>query len=127
MASYAGARPSGRFEVIAWLFMRVSGIVLLVMAMTHLVIMHYGITVNELSFDIVAQRWDGPFWRLYDFVLLGLALFHGANGARVVINDYVYSKGWRLLSTTLLVTAFVVLMIIGAWVVVTFDAARFAV
>ncbi len=126
MAGYAGTRPTGRFEVFSWLFMRVSGVVLLVMVLVHLVIMHYGITVKELSFDIVAERWDAPFWRLYDFILLGLALVHGVNGARIVIDDYVRSPGWRLLVKTMLAAVFAVLMIMGAWVVVTFDAARFA-
>ncbi len=126
MPSYTGGRPNGRFEVFAWLFMRVSGIVLLVMALYHLLLMHYGITVKELSFDIVAERWTGPFWRLYDLVLLLLAMIHGANGARIVIDDYVQSNGWRLFTKTVLIATFSVLMIMGVWVVVTFDAARFA-
>ncbi len=126
MPSYPGGRPNGRFEVFAWLFMRVSGIVLLVMALFHLLLMHYGITVKELSFDIVAERWNGPFWRLYDLVLLLLAMIHGVNGVRIVIDDYVQSKGWRLFTKTVLIATFTVLMIMGVWVVVTFDAARFA-
>ncbi len=126
MPSYAGERPTGRFEVYSWLFMRVSGIVLLVMALTHLLIMHYGITVKELSFDIVAQRWNGPFWRLYDFILLVLALIHGMNGARIVIDDYIASKGWKLVTKTLLAAALILFLLLGAWVVITFDATAFA-
>ena len=34
------ARPESGFELYAWLFMRVSGVVLLVMAILHLAIMH---------------------------------------------------------------------------------------
>ena len=125
MPSNHGGRPSGGFETFSWLFMRVSGIVLLVMALAHLIIMHYGITVKELSFDVVAARWDGPFWRIYDFILLALALIHGVNGARIVIDDYVPSAGWRLFSKTILAAAFAILIIMGTWVVIAFDASKF--
>lgn len=126
MPSYYGARPAKKLETYSWLFMRLSGIVLLVMALLHLIIMHYGITVKELSFDVVAARWDGPFWRIYDFILLALALVHGVNGARIVIDDYVPPGAWRVLARSALAVAFMVLLIMGSWVVVTFDASAFA-
>lgn len=123
MSSYYGAKPEGRFETMSWLFMRVSGIVLLVMAVYHLVLMHYGIGVENLSFDVVAERWRSPWWRLYDFFLLVLALTHGVNGLRVVIGDYVRPRGWRLLLNTALSLSFAVLMVMGAYVIVTFQVA----
>lgn len=125
MASYAGSRPSGRFEIYAWLFMRGSGVVLLVMALAHLIIMHYGITVKELSFDVVAERWEGWFWRSYDLVLLVLALIHGMNGARIVVDDYVRSPRWRLFTKTILTAMTLILLVMGTWVLIAFDASKF--
>ncbi|MBI4529908.1 MAG: succinate dehydrogenase, hydrophobic membrane anchor protein, partial [Candidatus Latescibacteria bacterium] len=84
----------GNFEVYAWLFMRVSGVVLLFMALGHLTVMHLLNSVEEIDYDFVAARFATPFWRSYDFVMLVLALLHGINGARTVLEDYVHSGGW---------------------------------
>ncbi len=121
MPTYPGAPPVGRFETMSWLFMRVSGIALLFMAVIHLMIMHYGIGVENLTFDVVAERWASPWWRLYDFFLLGLAWTHGVNGARIVITDYVRPRGWRFLAHTLLAGLYVVLLVMGAYVILTFN------
>lgn len=121
MSGYYGTPPSGRLEMVSWLFMRVSGIVLLVMAVFHLLLMHYGIGVENLSFDVVAKRWASPWWRLYDFFLLAFALIHGVNGARVVIDDYMRPRGWRLFAKIALTLTFVALIVMGAYVILTFD------
>lgn len=121
MATYMGTQPVGRFETQSWLFMRISGIVLLVMAVLHLLLMHYVIGVENLTFDVVAQRWAGPWWRLFDFFLLALAWTHGANGARIVIGDYVRPRGWRLFANTMLALVYTVLLVVGAYVIVTFN------
>ncbi|MBW3590906.1 MAG: succinate dehydrogenase, partial [Actinobacteria bacterium] len=90
--------PSG-FEVWSWFFMRISGIVLLFLVLGHMAIMHvFGGGVERINFEFVAQRWDGLFWRTYDFPLLALALLHGVNGARIVIEDYIRWDGWRTLA-----------------------------
>ena len=97
------------------------GIVLLVMAVFHLLLMHYVIEVDNLTFAVVAERWEGPWWRLYDFFLLAFALTHGVGGARIVIDDYVPAGGWRLVSKTVLALAFAVLIVMGGYVIVTFQ------
>ena len=121
MATYMGTQPVGRFETNSWLFMRISGIVLLVMAVLHLLLMHYAVGVENLTFDVVAQRWAGPWWRLFDFFLLALAWTHGANGARIVISDYIRPRGWRLFANTLLALVYTLLLVVGAYVIVTFN------
>ncbi|HEY8202325.1 MAG TPA: succinate dehydrogenase [Actinomycetota bacterium] len=106
----------------SWLFMRISGVLLVLLVLGHLAIMHVlGGGVERVNFDFVAARWHGMFWRTYDWLLLMLAIVHGANGARVVIDDYVHRDGWRaLLKTTLLVATFVFL-VLGTFVIVTFN------
>ena len=121
MTGYPYTRPTGGFETFSWLFMRVSGILLLVMAVYHLLLMHYGIGVENLSFDVVAARWEGPWWRLYDFFLLLFALTHGINGLRIVIGDYVRASGWRVFLTTVVALVFVTVIVMGAYVIVTFN------
>src|SRR5580765_7193900 len=89
-------RPVGGFELWGWLFMRISGIVLLVLAVGHTLIMHVqGNGVGRVNFGFVATRWASPFWRTWDWMLLVLALVHGINGLRVIVLDYVRPAGAR--------------------------------
>ena len=117
----ADRRPSS-FEIWSWFFMRISGIVLLFLVLIHLYIMHLADEgVERVDFDFVAARWASVGWRSFDWILLFLALLHGANGLRIVIEDYVRSPG---LSTPLkgtLLALTTVLMIMGTAVIVTFD------
>lgn len=114
-------RPAGRgFEAYAWLFMRLSGVVLLGLAVFHLLWMHLAIGVENIDFQTVVGRWSNPLWRLYDFALLVFALTHGVNGLRTVLEDYVGKPG-RLLAIkgVVYVLAFL-LMSSGAYVIFTF-------
>lgn len=115
-------RPAGGgFEAYAWLFMRLSGVVLLGLAVFHLLWMHLAIGVENIDFQTVVGRWSNPLWRLYDFALLVFALTHGVNGLRTVLEDYVRRPG-RLLAVkgVVYVLAFT-LMSAGAYVIFTFD------
>ena len=84
-------RPRGSFETWSWFFMRVSGLVLVFLALVHFAITHIVTDVAETDSRFVADRWANPLWRLFDWALLALALFHGLNGLRWIIDDYVRS------------------------------------
>jgi succinate dehydrogenase / fumarate reductase membrane anchor subunit len=67
---------------VGWLFMRISGLLLLVLAVGHTLIMHLPAGgVDRINFGFVAVRWESPFWRTWDWLLLILALLHGINGS----------------------------------------------
>lgn len=115
-------RPSGsNFELYSWYFFRVSGVLLIFLAVTHVVIMHVVNTVDEIDYAFVVDRWGSPFWRTFDWLLLTLALLHGMNGARIAIEDYVRPPGWRVFAHSVLWTALVVFFIIGTVAIVTFQ------
>ena len=87
-------RPVGGGELWLWLFMRISGLILMVLALGHLVIMHLlGTGAERINFGFVAVRWASPFWRTWDWMLLMLALVHGINGLRNITLDYVTRAG----------------------------------
>ncbi|MDQ4064487.1 MAG: succinate dehydrogenase hydrophobic membrane anchor subunit [Actinomycetota bacterium] len=116
-------RPSS-FEVWSWFFMRISGVVVLLLVLIHLYVMHVmDGGVERVSFAFVAERWDNVGWKTFDWIMLFLALLHGANGLRIVIDDYIRTPGTRAAVKTVLYTATVILMIMGTAVVVTFDPA----
>src|SRR5689334_9914283 len=112
----------GNFEMAAWLFMRLSGVVLVVLVIGHLLIqlvLDGGVT--KVGFAFVAGRWASPFWQGWDLVMLWLAMLHGGNGLRTVINDYAEQANTRLWLKTLLFTATAFTIVLGSLVIFTFD------
>lgn len=115
------AGSNGRsFETWSWLFMRLSGLVLLFLALLHFSITHIVNDVVETNSGFVANRWSNPFWRIYDWLLLVLALLHGLNGLRVIVNDYVSHSATRVTVKVVLSSITAGLMVLGTWAVVTF-------
>jgi len=120
-------RPAG-FELWTWLFMRLSGIVLLFLAVGHVLIMHVlEDGVQRVNFDFVAERWAGGFWRTWDWLMLSLALLHGLAGLRVVIMDYIRRPGWRLVWNSFFAITGVTLFALGTIIVFTFDPSQFRI
>jgi len=117
-----GARPpSGGVETFSWYFFRISGVALLFLAILHLLIMHVTTDVACTTYQFVALRYSNPFWRLYDWVLLTLALLHGMNGLRVVIDDYVRARGFRFFIQSTLGALTLVLFMLGTITLITFQ------
>ncbi|HYF12228.1 MAG TPA: succinate dehydrogenase hydrophobic membrane anchor subunit [Actinomycetota bacterium] len=116
-------RPAGGFELWSWLFMRISGIVLLFLAVGHVLIMHVvDEGVNRVDFAFVQDRWANPLWRTWDWALLVLSLIHGINGLRVVVQDYVRWPGARFAINMLFYVVGFSLFVLGTIIVFTFDA-----
>ena len=114
-------KPESGLELYAWMFMRVSGVVLLFLALGHLLIMHIINNVENMDFRFVAQRYATPFWRTYDLVMLWLALVHGTNGLRTILADYIGSRGWRVFSLASLYVLGFVLLALGSLTILTFQ------
>ncbi|MFC8075396.1 succinate dehydrogenase hydrophobic membrane anchor subunit [Streptomyces sp. NPDC057307] len=112
----------GNFEMAAWLFMRLSGVVLVVLVIGHLIIqLVLDGGVSKIGFAFVAGRWASPFWQAWDLLMLWLAMLHGANGMRTIINDYAERANTRLWLKGLLYTATVFTILLGTLVIFTFD------
>ena len=118
----ARTRGRGNFELYSWIFMRVSGLVLVFLVLGHLFIMNIlDGGVQRLNFGFVAGRWSSPFWQVWDLLMLWLAMLHGANGMRTVINDYADKDTTRFWLRTLLYVAAVFIIALGTLVIFTFD------
>ena len=112
----------GNFEMAAWLFMRLSGVVLVVLVLGHLLIqLVLDGGVSKIGFAFVAGRWASPFWQGWDLLMLWLAMLHGSNGLRTVINDYAETTMARLWLKGLLYAATVFTILLGSLVIFTFD------
>ncbi|HEU0002875.1 MAG TPA: succinate dehydrogenase, hydrophobic membrane anchor protein [Ktedonobacteraceae bacterium] len=119
-----GPRPAGAggFETFSWYFFRISGVALIFLALIHILLNHVTTDVSCTSYQLVALRYTNPFWRLYDWLLLTLALLHGMNGLRVVIDDYVHSRGWRLTLQSVAGLVTLTYLMLGTITLITFQA-----
>ena len=121
----APRRPAarrGNFELYSWLFMRISGVALVVLVLGHLFIINIlDGGVHRINFGFVAGRWASPFWQFWDLAMLWLAQIHGGNGLRTVINDYARKDATRFWLKVLLYVSMVLIIALGTYVIFTFD------
>ena len=116
------SRRRSNFELNSWLFMRGSGLLLVVLVFGHLFVnLMTGEGISQLDFAFVAGKWANPFWQIWDLAMLWLAMLHGGNGLRWIINDYATRANTRFALLTLLYFATAVVIVLGTLVVFTFD------
>ncbi|MBQ3359990.1 MULTISPECIES: succinate dehydrogenase hydrophobic membrane anchor subunit [Microbacterium] len=122
IAAPARRRRGFNLEKWGWIFMRASGIVLVVLIFGHLFInLMVGEGIHALDFAFIAGKFATPFWQWWDVLMLWLALIHGANGMRTIVNDYVTNNTARKALIWALGLAAGLLILLGTLVVFTFD------
>lgn len=118
----AGARAgANRSEVRMWYYMRISGLILVLLALSHFTITHIINDVVETDYVFVQARWSNPLWRFFDWTLLALALSHGAIGVRAISEDYIRNPRLRVGVKALLFTVVGGLFLLGTITIVTFS------
>ncbi|HXH36600.1 MAG TPA: succinate dehydrogenase hydrophobic membrane anchor subunit [Plantibacter sp.] len=120
------ARPARRkgvnWEKWGWIYMRASGVILLVLIFGHLFVnLMVGDGIKAIDFAFVGGKLSNPFWQWWDVAMLWLALIHGGNGMRTLVNDYATGRTIRGVLKGAILAAVVVLIILGTLVVFTFD------
>ena len=113
--------PRSNFELYAWVFMRVSGVLLLFMATYHLVWWNLVVGVEHLSAELVLERWNHWPWRLYNVALASFAMLHGLNGLRYVLEDYVRSPRAQRIAKTIAYVVVLGTLAWGVFALLTFD------
>ncbi|MCL4870020.1 MAG: succinate dehydrogenase [Anaerolineae bacterium] len=109
-------------ERYAYLFMRMSGVALLVLAVGHMLIQHVLNSSGNLTLLFVADQWNSWGWRAYDMFLLAFAVAHGLNGLRNVLEDYIHNPNTTKWISRFLV-AFGIITIIWAGIgIASFDS-----
>ena len=123
------ARPApgrgSKFELYAWVFMRVSGLALIVMTLYHLVWWNLVVGVEHVSADLVRERWSHWPWRLFNVGLVLFAMLHGLNGLRYSIEDYVRGPGKQAAAKAVAYTVVLSVLVFGIYALLTFDPAIF--
>ena len=121
------ARSRGRrgpnLEKAGWVFMRASGVVLVVLIFGHLA---YNLLwtpggIHAVDFGFVGGKLADPFWQWWDVLMLWLAILHGSNGMRTIVNDYVHKPMIRTVALSAIGVAAAVLIILGTLITFTFN------
>ncbi|WKK71863.1 succinate dehydrogenase hydrophobic membrane anchor subunit [Rathayibacter oskolensis] len=116
-------RSSGtNWEKWGWIYMRASGVVLIVLIFGHLIFnLLLGDGIKAIDFGFVGGKLANPFWQWWDVLMLWLALIHGGNGMRTLVNDYATSPLLARAFKGGILVAVVSLIVLGTWVVFAFD------
>ena len=111
----AAVLDQSRGGMWAWLAQRVTAVVLIVGLLTHLVATHV-FNLGHLSFLNISDRLGSTFFVVIDVSLLAAAIFHGLNGARMIVLDYwLKTRGGRLALTIGLWVLGSVTFVYGLW------------
>ncbi len=117
MATIRQIEPRSNFERRAFLFMRLSGVMLILLAVGHMLLQHVFRDVHNLTLQVVQDVWRSWGWRAYDLLLLIFAITHGLNGFRQILEDYIHKpRTVKIVNRVLLVV--VILTIIWSAVAI---------
>lgn len=115
-------KKGANWEKWGWIYMRASGVLLVVLIFGHLFVnLMLGDGIHALDWGFVAGKLANPFWQWWDILMLWLALIHGANGMRTIINDYVTGEKVRRTLVWAVFVAAGLLIVLGTLVVFAFD------
>jgi succinate dehydrogenase / fumarate reductase membrane anchor subunit len=117
---YGRVRPQGGgFELGVWYLMRLTGLALFVLALSHYSITHFVFDPSEQTAQwIVDTRWGNVLWRTVDWLMLTTVIFHSFMGVRTVLQDYT-TGGVRTVLTMLLYIVALALFAMGTMAVAT--------
>ena len=110
----AKATFSTNSELGWWVFMRISGLILVFLVLGHLWFNNIQINVADVDYQYVADRLSRSWVRIYDTFLLGFAMLHGVNGLRYSIEDYVQKPGRRFWWKAITFTVAGIIFVLGA-------------
>jgi succinate dehydrogenase / fumarate reductase membrane anchor subunit len=137
MSSRLTPRIGFSFEYIMWIFTRISGVVLILLALIGVSAafvmgartqMDAGTLARWMFFpnpnhvvnsDIpdVAMGWANAYWQIMQMLFVFFGGTHGINGIRMVIEDYVSVSWLRIFLRSLLFIVWLFMMIVAVYVI----------
>ena len=111
------AQTSG---VWAWIWQRISAVLLVFFLGTHIFVLHFVPANMVINFAGVAVRFQSALYMVIDTGLLAFSLYHGLNGVRNVVFDFVTAAGTRRVINWLLWIVGLIYLIWGAYALTFF-------
>lgn len=86
-------RPSRGSERSVWYLMRLTGLALFVLSLSHFMILHVLYDPKDQTASFIANvRWNSLFWRANDWLFLIVVIVHAVLGIRIVVGDYLKGR-----------------------------------
>ncbi len=99
----------------AWLFQRITAVLLIVCLAIHLILTHLA-NIGQLDYSNVANRLAHGSLTAVDIILLAAGIYHALNGLRMVLMDYWFTSRTRALSLSIgLWVVGLAFMVYGTW------------
>jgi succinate dehydrogenase / fumarate reductase membrane anchor subunit len=114
-------KPAVSGSGLSWVFMRVSGVLMPILVIIHLLIQHLVNDVHDLTVEWAAKRWEKRGWRIWDGAMLVLSVSHGLNGTRHVIDDYIHDPALNRLANLGVAALGLALILAGLSGLIAFD------
>ncbi len=130
--------PGWNFEYLMWLFTRISGAAMLLLALIGFVgalimgaryhmdlgtLMRWTFFPNPnhvLNSDIPdIAPWANAYWQIMQLLLVFFGATHGFNGLRLVLEEYIHSWGWQLALRLVLMILWLITLGAGFFLVLT--------
>ena len=103
------ARPTGGgFELAVWYLMRLTGLGLFVLAISHFLITHVLYDPVEQDASFISERWANLSVRTADWLMLTFVVFHAFMGLRIIVGDYTRGGVRTVLTMGLYLLAIVI-------------------
>lgn len=110
-----GTRSGGS---TAWIWQRITGIVLLIVLLLHYLFLHF-MNGGNVTFGEVSSRLASPLWKTIDITFLSAALYHSVTGVMMSIHDYIHRPVLRVVLVSITYVVGIILLITGVMTVVT--------
>jgi len=125
------------FEYLMWIFTRISGLVLILLAVIGVIgafLMGARLQIDlptlvqwtffpnpnhvvNSNIPDVAIGWATAYWQIMQMMIIFFAGTHGINGLRVVIEDYLNSSWFKIVLRGLLFLLWIFMLIVAVYVI----------
>jgi len=130
-------QPGFNFEYLMWIFTRISGLAMIILALVGLIAaFSYGAR-NQMDIGTLMRwtffpnpnhvvsseipdlepNWANAFWQVMQMLVAVFGVTHGANGLRVVLEDYIRPSFWQPFLRGLIFLLWLFLLIVAIYVI----------
>jgi succinate dehydrogenase hydrophobic anchor subunit len=98
-----------------WLFQRISALLILPAVFIHMIILHFVNPNDIIDINDYPVRFKGFLFLIVDSFLLYAGLFHGFNGIRNIVYDYVSKESNRKVAVGLIAASGIAVLTYGMY------------